>query len=94
MYYTIHLSFGSRVSEHVMLPENENKYDLDISSETGKKDCFISFEKTDCRWHILSDRNILVTGDDVIRDGSCNEIEIKSTVLTGAVFVSALEKVI
>ena len=90
MYYTIHLSFEGRVSERILASGNDDRYSIDISAETGRKNCFITFEKNGGSLRVLSDKNILVTGDDEIRDGKCSEVEIKSTVISGALFVSEL----
>ncbi|MBR6835503.1 MAG: FHA domain-containing protein, partial [Oscillospiraceae bacterium] len=92
MYYSIQLIFGNRVCERILSLDDGNESFIDISDLTKKKDCVISFEKSEGKLRIKNDGSILVTGDDVIRDGHCNEIEIKGTVLTGALFVSALDE--
>jgi len=92
MYYSIQLIFRDRVCERILSLDDGNENFIDISDLTKKKDCVISFEKSGGKWRIRNDGSILVTGDDVIRDGHCNEIEIKGTVLTGAMFVSSLDE--
>ena len=92
MYYSIQLTFRDRVCERILSLDDGNDSFIDISDLTKKKDCVISFEKSGGKLRIKNDGSILVTGDDVIRDGHCNEIEIKGTVLTGALFVSSLDE--
>ena len=92
MYYSIQLTFRDRVCERILSLDDGNDSFIDISDLTKKKDCVISFEKSGGKWRIKNGGSILVTGDDVIRDGHCNEIEIKGTVLTGALFVSSLDE--
>lgn len=90
MYYTIFLNFNDRVMEGI-LPADAEQYFFDISGLAGRDGCGVSFRKTEGIWHVLNDDNILVTGSDIIEDGSSTGIEIKSTVLSGALFVCKLD---
>jgi len=91
MYYTIYLNIKESVTEHLLPSGTETFFRADISSAAGRKNCFVSLEKTDGVWRIINDRNILVQGNGIIEPGKCTEFEIKSTVLTGALFVSERE---
>lgn len=88
MYYTIYLGFKDIVMERLLPADDCQQYFFDISAYTGKKDCGIHFEKQSGVWRVLSDRNISVTGNDVVEDGLCIGIEIKDTVISGALFLT------
>ncbi len=92
MYYTIYLNIRERVTEFILPADDTAEYCRDISAAAGKKECAAVFRRCEHGWRIVNDRNILVTGNDIIEDGICTEIEIKGTVLSGALFVSSLSR--
>ncbi len=92
MHYTVYLNFRERIME-MILPSSENgEFRADVSSVAGRENCFVTFESRDGIWRIKNDRDILVNGSGVIEDGKCSGIEIRGTVVTGAVFASELNE--
>lgn len=92
MYYTIYLNIRERVTEFLLPADDADEYRLDISAAAGKNECTALFSRDENGWRIVNDRNILVTGNDITEDGRCAEIEIKGTVISGALFVSSLSE--